>query len=542
MTETKAIVFGLDGACFELVRPWLAAGRLPTLSGILDEGGSTRLESSVPATTPPAWTSLTTGVNPGKHGVFGFYSRERGSYKVSPVSDANVDRRRLWDYATEAGLTSVVLNVPVTHPPREIEGCLVPGYMAPDPPTTYPKSLLSDLGFDNYRVYAPAESRASASEAELLNQWLDLTKMRGDLAIAAADKYDPDLLFVEFQKTDAAVHRFSDKKRIARIYEEVDQAMSSVLNAVGGDPNVVVVSDHGIGAEKRWSVALNTWLAQRGYLETKAGEGDDRSWREENSDVNGRSTGRHVMDLIGSVGLTKQHVERALSALGFYDIVAKMAPPGLGDPLPEETVDRRNSVAFYENMGFSGVDLGVVINRMDFYPDGAVSMQEYESVRDELINELKALTGPDRERVFELVRRREEVYEGPAVDLAPDIVLEQGQDYVIGSYRPRGQVFIEQRNRIDHTRHGLLAAVGPEVVEGWSVEWTPSLENVTPTILAMLGVLLDVEFDGKPVASVLSSQPTQSVEYETFDPTREASNEKEETLLRNRLENLGYLE
>jgi predicted AlkP superfamily phosphohydrolase/phosphomutase len=541
----KTVVFGLDGACFELVEPWLAAGDLPTLAGLADRGGSATLRSCVPATTPPAWTSLTTGVNPGKHGVFGFYRREPDSYGTAPVTDRDVRARRLWDYLSERGRRSLVVNVPVTHPAREVAGALVPGYLAPDEPTTHPAGLCSTVGMEDYRVYAPSEA-ADVPEEGLLAEWLALTDSRRDLAVALADGFEWDLLFVVFQKTDGAVHKFGDRERVRRVYEHVDGCMADVLDAVGGDPNVFVVSDHGIGRPKRWSVALNTWLVEAGYAETTTATGGEESWLEAATGSGGdrSSTVGQVVATLGRVGLTKQRVERALSALGLYDLALRALPAGTGDALASETVDPAASTAFYEGVGFSGVDTGVFLNDDRVYPEGRVSAAAYDAVREELMTALADLTGPDGERAFSRVRPREEVYHGPHVEDAPDIVLEQAPDYVIGGANPRAETFLPtEAGRVDHTRDGLLIAAGPEVADGWSLEERPSVVDVTPTLLALLGIPLAEVFDGD-VLDVFAASPAPATrEYGPFDPGEDAAvSGAEEAALRDRLRGMGYLE
>jgi predicted AlkP superfamily phosphohydrolase/phosphomutase len=182
MMDGKLIIFGLDGACFDLIDDWLEAGALPTLAGLIDRGGTADLQSCTPATTPPAWSSLTTGVNPGKHGVFGFYRRVPDSYAVQPVSDRDVRANRLWDYASAEDLTSLVVNVPVTHPGRELDGAIVPGYLSPDDLETHPEDVLSTVGMEDYRVYAPSEAD-DVPEDQLLSEWLELTESRRDLSL-----------------------------------------------------------------------------------------------------------------------------------------------------------------------------------------------------------------------------------------------------------------------------------------------------------------------------------------------------------------------
>lgn len=550
MNASKTIIFGLDGACFDLVDPWLDAGHLPTLETLIEKGGATDLRSCVPATTPPAWTSLTTGVNPGKHGIFGFYSRRRDSYETEPVSDTDVRARRLWDYTTEAGLTSLVVNVPVTHPARELDGALVPGYLSPDPPEPYPESVLE--GFDGeYRVYADSEAD-DVPEAQLRDEWLALTDSRLDLALHLMAEYDWDLLFVEFQKTDGAVHKFDDTANIRRIYERVDACMAQILDAVDADPNVFVISDHGIGQPKEWSVALNTWLVEQGYAETTVGNaaGMQSSWLADATDYGSdrdasRSPVATLLSGLSRVGVTKQRLERVLSTVGLYETVVSLAPEGTGGSLEEEVVDEASSIAFYQGMGFSGVDVGVMINDERFYEDGLVAAREYEAVRAELIDKLEALEGPDGQRPFTSVRPREGVYDGPATEFAPDIILEQADDYVIGSSKPRGQTFIPtEEGRIDHTRHGLFVAAGPDVESEWSLEETPSITDVTPTLLALAGVPLAERFDGDALVDIMIDSP--AIETRDYGPVQTddayAFSDDEESALEERLGAMGYME
>lgn len=553
MDQSPTIVFGLDGADFEMIDPWLDAGSLPTLQGLIERGGRTKLESCVPATTPPAWTSLTTGMNPGKHGIFGFYSRQKDTYDIEPVSDGDVYARRLWDYASMADLTSVVVNVPVTHPGRELEGALVPGYLARDEPETYPAGLLEEVGMSDYRVYAESEA-ADVPEAQLLEEWLALTESRRDLAVRLVERYDPDLLFVEFQKTDGAVHKFDDSGNVRRIFERVDDCMADVLDAVGGEPNVFVVSDHGIGQEKEWSVALNTWLAQQGYAETTTDRGREKAGWIEQATGNGEgSTGAKRFDLggaarvlgaLGALGVTKQRIERLLSTIGLYGLATRLAPKGLGGSLEQEVVDHERSQAFYEGMGFSGVDVGVILNDDRFYPGEVVSEAEYESVRSELVAALEDLEGPIGP-AFQSVQHREEVYSGPRTEYAPDIVVEQAPRYVIGSQYPRGETFIPaEPGRIDHKRQGILVAAGPDVRAEWSLSETPSIMDVTPTLLHLLGATLNERFDGAVLESVLAVEREPSFEaFEAFEPGGGgAFTEAEEEELKERLQGMGYLE
>ena len=69
LDNRKVLVIGLDGLTFDLIDPLMERGWLPHISRMRDRGYSAVLRSTVPPVSAPAWTSLITGVNPGKHGV-----------------------------------------------------------------------------------------------------------------------------------------------------------------------------------------------------------------------------------------------------------------------------------------------------------------------------------------------------------------------------------------------------------------------------------------------------------------------------------------
>jgi predicted AlkP superfamily phosphohydrolase/phosphomutase len=556
MSRTQTIIFGLDGADFDMIDPWIQTGALSTLQNLIDRGGRTKLKSCVPATTPPAWTSLTTGMNPGKHGIFGFFSRDKGSYDIEPVSDRDVYARRLWDYTSNGGLTSLVVNVPVTHPGREINGAIVPGYLAQDHPETYPPNLLEDVNMSNYHIYAESESK-NRSKDHLLDEWLSLIKLRQDIALRLMNRYDWDLLFLEFQKTDGVVHKFNDRTKTQRIFECVDNCLADIIDTadkINNDLNIFVVSDHGIGKKKDWSVALNTWLTEQDYAKTTVEENTqqvgwlEQATKDDNQEINERNSNTRIARLfaaLSAVGLTKQRIERLLSTIGLYDTTASLISQDLANSFQEEVIDRAQSQAFYEGIGFSGVDVGVLINDGQFYSDGVVSDRaEYEDLRSELITALQRLEGPDG-LAFRRVQRREEVYTGSQVEYAPDIVLEQASQYVIGSQLPRGKTFIPtESGRIDHKRHGVLIAAGEDIQNEWSISATPSIMDVTPTILASLSIGLNSRFDGKVINPVFDSpHEPETKSYPKFRPEESKTvTDEEEKKLRDRLRGMGYLE
>lgn len=82
-SSEKVMVIGLDGATFDLIKPWAEAGRLPTFKKLLEEGVHGNRKSTIPYATIPAWPSSATGCNPGKHGFYDFFKEKGNSYALT---------------------------------------------------------------------------------------------------------------------------------------------------------------------------------------------------------------------------------------------------------------------------------------------------------------------------------------------------------------------------------------------------------------------------------------------------------------------------
>src|SRR4029453_14116658 len=127
----RLLVIGLDGATFDLVAPWAAAGELPALARLMAAGSGGARRSTLPPATFPAWTSLVTGVNPGRHGVLDFVERVPGTFRVRFVNGSGRRTPALWTRLSGAGRRVAVLSVPATYPPEPVNGVMVSGFDSP---------------------------------------------------------------------------------------------------------------------------------------------------------------------------------------------------------------------------------------------------------------------------------------------------------------------------------------------------------------------------------------------------------------------------
>ncbi|HEX5416637.1 MAG TPA: alkaline phosphatase family protein, partial [Chloroflexota bacterium] len=142
----KVIVIGLDGLEPTVVESLIEAGRLPNLAKLRQQGGYSRLRTTYPAQTPVAWSTFSTGVNPGGHGIYDFIHRDPKTYlpmlslnryeqKNAFLPPRAVNGRGgtpLWELLSRAGVPSTIVRCPCTYPADEIRGRLLAGVGVPD--------------------------------------------------------------------------------------------------------------------------------------------------------------------------------------------------------------------------------------------------------------------------------------------------------------------------------------------------------------------------------------------------------------------------
>jgi predicted AlkP superfamily phosphohydrolase/phosphomutase len=124
-----ALVLGLDGACFEILDPLIDAGRLPNQARWRAEGSSTRLRSTVPPMSFPAWSTFLTGLSPGRHGLFDFTQKAEGAYRLRFANASDRLGAAFFSRVSQAGGRSLVLGVPGTFPPNPSAVCSFRGSM-----------------------------------------------------------------------------------------------------------------------------------------------------------------------------------------------------------------------------------------------------------------------------------------------------------------------------------------------------------------------------------------------------------------------------
>jgi predicted AlkP superfamily phosphohydrolase/phosphomutase len=152
----RVIIVGFDGLDPELLSGFMDAGKMPNMTRLISGGSFRRMRSTCPPISPVAWSSFSTGVNPGKHNIFDFLAPERKSY-LSKLSSADIrpptrwlslgkfrlplnkpsyrpmrKSKPFWTILGEHEVFASVIRVPITFPPEKFYGVLLSSLCVPD--------------------------------------------------------------------------------------------------------------------------------------------------------------------------------------------------------------------------------------------------------------------------------------------------------------------------------------------------------------------------------------------------------------------------
>jgi predicted AlkP superfamily phosphohydrolase/phosphomutase len=542
----RVLIIGLDGATLDLIHPWAQEGKLPTLNRLMAEGTWGPLESTIPPMTSPAWPSFATGKYPAKHGVFDFISARAGRSRL--VNATTVDAQPLWAILSAQGRRVGVMNVPVTYPPRPVNGFMITGLLSPrTAKITHPADLLKryegELG--KYRVI-PSVQHKPGNEAAFIRDLEALIDTRARYALQLMRDRPWDFMMVHFLATDLAQHalwRHMDvahpqhetntlfQDAIQHIYQRADQAMDELLNEIDDDTTVFVMSDHGFGPLHS-VINLNIAFLQAGLLCLK------------------REPLARLRALLFRYGLTPANVYKWLERLNLQDytrrapIAARNAV--IGKFLSFDDVDWSRTIAY--SLGHVGQ---VYINVKGRQPHGIVERgAQYERACERVVQVLSALTVDDGRPLLDRAIHKEEMSRGRHADEGPDLHL------VMDGYRcisfpllaAGASVFSEQIRGDSgcHRLHGILIARGPHIRAGERID-NARIVDLAPTTLHLMGHAIPADMDGCVLTDLLTS------EFLSRHPTRARAgaaliaqhriylSDREEAELRFRLRGLGYL-
>jgi predicted AlkP superfamily phosphohydrolase/phosphomutase len=504
-------------------------GAMPVLKGLVEGGCSGVLRSTVPAQTPAAWTTFMTGVHPGTHGIINWQDFD-ACHMVTRLN--NVERykgKTFYEHFSRAGLKVGVVMQPTTYPPFEVNGFLLTGFDSPGTsaafahPPKLQKEIL-DICPDHDRnldVNRDWDVTGHETDDDAFENNIDLFRKRvhrvADLSIELNRRHPTDVLMVYFQDPDLLLHRawkWLDPKssdvaprrhaRVVEFFRDLDRACDKLLKATEAPGRLVLaMSDHGQQAD-RLRVQPNNILMEMGFLVPARG-----------------------------LALVRDAQRR------LQDRINKVKRKGVGVPIDWDKT--RAYMPFQACTGF------IYVNLKGRQPFGSVAPEDYESVRDAVVERLRDYRDPNNgnESYFEEVVPTDGLFKRKDQLRLPDIYIQPkpGIEFV---RRAKGDRVAYPSKR---TYAGLHHPDGIYFLSGDGVarkrDCHAHIADLAPTLMACMGQLVPGYMEGRVLSEGFVEAPaitTQPIPWDALDDTGDAYTEEQEAAIEERLSELGYLD
>lgn len=481
------IVIGLDGMSWNVLAELFRRGVMSSVNSFRKEGVYGDLKSIIPPFTVPTWTSLSTGVNPGKHGAYSFLMPKK-DYGSRLVSSKEVKCPRMHEVLSMKGLKSVVINLPLSYPPVALKGVMISDWLYPKC-EVFPNSARSLT-----KDYAPLDPLWA--QRDPLN-YVEKMRLNLESRLGVIErlflKKSWSLFFVVFSETDFLLHKLYDDimlgtglaKEAYKVFDMIDNFIGKIMRNVPRNSLILLVSDHGF-TKYRYVVHTNKILRDAGLSKPRIVDRGTRSSKK----ISTRKRNFFIPKIFYKAATEVEPARRVLSLL-FYAML------GRDVTLPYCAIaDPRSSHAL---MYFTD-HFGIYINSKDVFRNWLMKSEEAKIVQNSVKNLLFNVKNPNTgDAVFERICTREELFQGPHAKKFPHIILFPEKEHwidngIIGKT-------VEEKFRINHSLTGIFTACGEEVKRGVELSCI-SIFDIAPTILHCIGLPVPHDTDGKVLLDI----------------------------------------
>jgi predicted AlkP superfamily phosphohydrolase/phosphomutase len=510
----RTIIFGADGLTFRVLHPLIERGDLPHFRRLQQEGCEAILESKYPPLTPPAWVSLSTGLKPARHGVYDFWTydewQEHSSTRKAHVQTKRKDGKAIWNILSEYGKQVLVINVPMTYPPEAVNGIMVSGYMTPSSDTefTYPTTFKEELYHlvPDYQIdldYRNIWNQPKPKALELLiDATLRMTERRIDLTLHLLKEKPWDFCYVVFVGPDRLQHPLWQKisaldTRATEYFRLLDHGLGLILEQLGPDDNLFVVSDHGFqGAPYLFDI--NEYLYSKGLLFTTDSYQQSAAYRSAS-----------LKRIVGQTGLLSlaRKAKRMLKQTGIMQ--ASAYDPHHYSAL--SIIDWERTLACVpSHSGFGGG-----------YADIFVSENLGADAITELTEDLKRLVHPTTGKpLVDAIYTTEVFGTGPYAPREQHLLVLPSDGVTfrvsLGNRKLWGEPSVV---RGTHQKDGVLYAYGGGIKRGFKAP-NAEIYDLVPTVLQSMGLPFPCTFDGHVLDELFIDEGKQAEEAAATVPAK----------------------
>jgi len=405
-SRPRCLVLGLDGLPLSLAKSLALEGTLPNLALLALDDRAATVDAELPELSPVNWTSFATAAGPGEHGIFGFTRMDPASYELSMIDATHVKAPTIFERLGESGLTSTVINLPAAYPVKPLRGTCISGFVAPElSRAVHPKLLASFLAKNGYLLEADT-TRGAADPDYLLAQLRQTLRSREYALDLLWKGGDFDLFVLVLTETDRIMHFF-----FPALEDPAHPLHAAFMELLG-----------------EWDRLIGKFLGLYDDLpEPKR------------------------LLVLADHGFARLKVEADLNAFLMREGLLRLSPDAK-DEWDGRAIMPHQSAAFALDPG------RVYINTKERFARGVFHQYVAENLRLELREKLSSLTF-EGEKVMEAVYFPEEIYEGPQMRHAPDLICVGRPGFSLTGKFNRTEIFAppEKYGRFGcHAAHGAI--------------------------------------------------------------------------------------
>lgn len=503
----RVVIIGLDSATFNIIQPLLDKNDLPFFEKLMREGSYGEIHSNQPLNSASNWTSLFTGKNPGKHNIFDFLAYDKSSYQPKLITNHSLKSNLLWNIANQHQVQTILLNVPVPCSPEPLNGIMVSGMLSASDHQryAYPDSIITELDEQNYIIDS---GFARNQNPEVYFDQITKTLLKQEKTFKQLiEKHPWQLAILTLNALGKAQHHFwHEPDKIEAIYIQLDNFLNKIFESLEQNTYFMVISQHGFKSVTK-KFFVNEWLWELGFLtkhitihQTRLTDVYDLIFKDAPNDKH------FITKFLSKTGLTKGNI-RSMIPVFVAESIKRLVPWSIKKYFPAEYLEIvwNKTKAYFVSTNVQGIN----INLKGREPQGIIEPgEEYERTRDQIISELYRLKDPYTfENVVEEIYRKEDLFQGDYLDSAPDIIfVPRNRDYYLDSGKRTCRLFIGPAKDdypvySYHDPRGIFFVTGPGIKAGQKIP-VIDIYGMTPTILNLLGIPLDENFDGRVIRRI----------------------------------------
>jgi predicted AlkP superfamily phosphohydrolase/phosphomutase len=505
---------------------------LPALKSLSEKGVWGWLESAPNANSAAAWSSFITGLEPSKHGIFGFKTVVPGTYHVRDLNGSHRLGTPLWHRLGNLGYRTGMVNVPMTYPTKPLAGFAVAGRDAPSPRSSdfsYPPAFFSKTSRKMQHSYC---IEARIDQLATRGQWdkaphdaiLECLEARQEFVLRALEEEVPEFLLAVFTAADVAQHLISGNcnpqapmpqilgtnamSLIQQVYCHLDETLAKLTKRIAPDV-VIMIAGPGTGCNKQDDYLFD-WLRNAGLLCTLPEKESPRS---------------RLGDFLANVGTAFQK-----------------------RPTGTKSVPMLTRVNWASTRAYCAGTGGIHINLQGRDPQGSVPKSQYESLGLEIIGQLHESVDPiTKAPVVEDAVMSRNVYNIPLECRVPDIMIRWRRDWVLEKRETANSKLLH--GSLSPTENGwaqsFFLVAGTGIRKGAQVR-SVRMADLAPTLLHLFEDTIPDCIDGRVVIDIFDPEwiATHPVVAEERIVSEDLGSPMldDTTLVEERLRNLGYIQ